>query len=179
MTIDAISGASAASGLADVFGAAAAVPARGVLPELQGGLAVGAAGGPAQGTAQGSTQDEEEAEAARLLARREEQMSFLRTYIETYGAPEEKERIQEEEPEGDEDEKKRLLRAAKRSQVIEDPEEPGAMKVVVWQKGRDGTYHVSRVHEFDDGRGTDADETRERRATGDDEPRAARVSRTV
>lgn len=125
---------------------------------------------------------EEEAEAARLRAKREEQMSFLRLYIETYGAPEEKERIQEEEPESndEEDEKKRVARASKRSQVIEDPEEPGGMKVVVWQKGRDGTYHVSRVHEFDDGRGEGRDEEKKRKtAGGSDEQPGSRVSRTV
>jgi len=126
---------------------------------------------------------EDEAEAARLRAKREEQMSFLRLYIETYGAPEEKDRIEEEEPEkGDEDdEKKRLIRSAKRSQVIEDPDEPGGMKVVVWQKGRDGTYHVSRVHEFDDGRGDDDKDAagRARKTAKDEEQPGSRVSRSV
>jgi len=138
---------------------------------------------PSQGQ---SGTSEDEAEAARLRAKREEQMSFLRVYIETYGAPEEKDRIEEEDPEkGDEDdEKKRLIRAAKRSQVIEDPDEPGGMKVVVWQKGRDGTYHVSRVHEFDDGRGDDDKEAAGRagkagKAGNEEEPPGSRVSRTV
>jgi len=135
---------------------------------------------PSQGQ---SGTSEDEAEAARLRAKREEQMSFLRLYIETYGAPEEKERIQEEEPESndEEDEKKRVARASKRSQVIEDPEEPGGMKVVVWQKGRDGTYHVSRVHEFDDGRGDDNKDAagRAKKAGKDEEQPGSRVSRTV
>ena len=59
---------------------------------------------PSQGQ---SGTSEDEAEAARLRAKREEQMSFLRVYIETYGAPEEKDRIEEEDPEkGDEDDEK-------------------------------------------------------------------------
>lgn len=171
MAIDALSPDTAQSLIARLFPVEQAADGEGVAVPFAETI-------PSQGQSGAS---EEEAEAARLRARREEQMSFLRLYIETYGAPEEKERIQEEEPESDdEDEKKRVARASKRSQVIEDPDEPGGMKVVVWQKGRDGTYHVSRVHEFDDGRGEDKDEEKKRKTVGgSDEQPGSRVSRTV
>lgn len=175
MGIDAISPSGSPSSLADLL-ATSGTP--GVSADAS---ALAAKSQPAVFPDPQESSREAEGEAERLRARREEHVSFLQRYIESYGAPEEKERIQEEEAgrEGDEDEKKRVARASKRSQVVEDPEEPGGMKVVVWQKGRDGVYHVSRVHEFDDGRGQDKDDQKAGRARQDDEPPGSRISRKV
>ena len=127
------------------------------------------------GQAMASQQTEEEREREAAEARHDDQMQVVRDYIETYGAPEEKEDeyaqltfLQMMQQQQEEDDRRGLGlpgNALKTwADVVQDPEDEGAVHVYTVKTDIKGEAKITRHVQFDSGDGEDRSQLTPERA---------------